>query len=166
MAERTSDVVALIATVRYHDAVADLSYRFVHLIEEALEIPVGTCDSFFGRGSGKAEKSRLPPQHRIKLLKYPPSPEGDSMGVGPHRDSSGWLTFLYQVAEESALEVLDANEQWIAAPPISGSFVVNFGNAFAAATNDAVRATVHRVNVGTRLHRPMMRHVVRTALLS
>lgn len=133
------------ATARYHDAVADLSYRFVHLIEEALGIPVGTCDSFFESGSRKDEKSILPPQHRIKLLKYPPSTEGDSLGVGPHRDSSGWLTFLYQLGEESALEVLDAEERWIAAPPVRGSFAVNFGNAFAAATNDAIKGTVHRV---------------------
>ena len=136
----------MISLTRYHDAVADLSYRFVHLVEEAFEIPVGTFDNLF---SGGAVKQYLPPQHRIKLLKYPPSQsEDESLGVGPHRDSSGWLTFLYQVGDENALEVVNSNGDWVPAPPIAGTFVVNFGNAFGAATNDAVKATIHRVKVG------------------
>jgi isopenicillin N synthase-like dioxygenase len=89
----------------------------------------------------------LPPQHRIKLLKYPASrSEKESQGVGPHKDSSGWLTFLYQVGSEPGLEVLSNDgETWIPAPPVPETFVVNFGNAFEAATEGAVRATVHRV---------------------
>jgi isopenicillin N synthase-like dioxygenase len=66
--------------------------------------------------------------------------------VGPHKDSSGWLTFLYQVGAETGLEVLSNDgEMWIPAPPVLGTFVVNFGNAFEAATDGGVRATVHRV---------------------
>ena len=34
---------------------------------------------------------------------------------------------------------------WLPADPIPGTFVVNFGNAFEAATEGAIRATVHRV---------------------
>lgn len=66
--------------------------------------------------------------------------------MGPHKDSSGWLTFLYQVGAEPGLEVLSNDgETWIPAPPVPGTFVVNFGNAFEAATDGNVRATVHRV---------------------
>ena len=143
------------ALTAYHDAVQDLSYRFVHLIEEAFEIPIGTFDHFFGRQSscsqlnGAAEsRSFLPPQHRIKLLKYPPTSEkaGGGQGVGAHKDSSGWLTFLLQVGNEPGLEVLAAdNQTWIPATPVDGTFVVNFGNAFEAATSGAVKATTHRV---------------------
>ncbi|EME84874.1 uncharacterized protein MYCFIDRAFT_88617 [Pseudocercospora fijiensis CIRAD86] len=135
----------------YHDAVQDLSYRFVHLIEEAFGIPVGTFDHFFGKGHSdnrsKDTRTFLPPQHRIKLLKYPPSPKNEtgSQGVGAHKDSSGWLTFLYQVGNEPGLEVMSASGDWIPATPIDGSFVVNFGNAFDAATEGAVKATIHRV---------------------
>jgi len=91
----------------------------------------------------------VPPQHRIKLVKYPPLKDGktEAQGVGAHKDSSGWLTFLYQVGNEEGLEVLDADGQWIPVPPIEGSFVVNFGNAFEAATEGAVKATIHRVKV-------------------
>ncbi|MGI4847294.1 MAG: 2OG-Fe(II) oxygenase family protein [Janthinobacterium lividum] len=79
-------------------------------------------------------------------MKYPRSPsEDESLGVGPHHDSSGWLTFLYQVGQDTALEVVNAKGDWIPALPIEGSFVVNFGNSLSAATNDAVRATILRV---------------------
>lgn len=50
-----------------------------------------------------------------------------------------------QVDNEPGLEVLSADGQWIKVPPIDGTFVVNFGNAFEAATEGAVRATIHRV---------------------
>lgn len=82
----------------------------------------------------------------MKLAKYHVvGVDGESQGLGPHKDSSGWLTFLHQVGTEKGLEVLDSDGIWIPANPIAGTFVVNFGNAFEAATEGAVRATVHRV---------------------
>lgn len=148
------------AFVAYHDAVQELSYRFVHMIEEAFEIPTGTFDHFFGlqRPTGLAHSAQattngnanifFPPQHRMKLLRYPPSSLASSdqaQGVGAHKDSSGWLTFLYQVGNEPGLEVLSATNQWIKALPIDGTFVVNFANALEAATEGAIRASTHRV---------------------
>ncbi|CAK1365006.1 unnamed protein product [Cercospora beticola] len=143
------------AFTNYHDAVQELSYRFVHLVEEAVGIPIGTFDHFFGLANSQSasteDESRLrkflPPQHRIKLLRYPPSQDDTSagQGVGAHKDSSGWLTFLYQVGEEAGLEVMSASGDWLPASPIPNSFVVNFGNAFDAATEGAVKATIHRV---------------------
>lgn len=65
--------------------------------------------------------------------------------MGPHKDSSGWLTFLHQVGSSPGLEVLSKENTWIPARPIPNTFVVNFGNAFEAATDGAVRATIHRV---------------------
>lgn len=86
------------AFLEYHDALQDLSYRFVHLIEEAFDIPKGTFDHFFGNAGPQINRdcrTFLPPQHRIKLLRYPPLDHVDSrQGVGAHKDSSGWLTFL------------------------------------------------------------------------
>lgn len=144
------------AFLDYHDAVQGLSYRFVHLIEEAFAIPIGTFDHFF---EGKAQvngdtsaslhqaSSFLPPQHRVKLLKYPPAAQSNDggQGVGAHKDSSGWLTFLLQVGDEPGLEVMSSDGTWIPAKPVQNSFVVNFGNAFDAATEGAVKATIHRV---------------------
>ena len=129
-------------------------------MEEAFGIPVGTFDHFFGKSSptfssvpsppflhtSTRSKDFLCPQHRLKIIKYPVvDADGKGQGVGPHKDSSGWLTFLHQVGTERGLEVLDKDGSWIPADPIAGTIVVNFGNAFEAATEGAVRATVHRV---------------------
>ncbi|KAM0798353.1 hypothetical protein BDR22DRAFT_881753 [Usnea florida] len=143
------------ALLNYHDALSELSYRFVHLVEEAFAIPIGTFDHFFSSPSSpfasaptpssklppSPKSNFLPPQHRLKLLKYHvTSADSQDQGVGPHKDSSGWLTFLHQVGGEQA-------------PPVAGTFVVNFGNAFEAATEGAVRATVHRVRAPTERDR-------------
>ncbi|KAF2875329.1 hypothetical protein BDV95DRAFT_626787 [Massariosphaeria phaeospora] len=116
-----------------------LCYRFVHLVEEALGMPEGTFYAFFQRptsGEISEHNQYVPPQHRIKFLKYSPTAGGDecARGIGAHKDSSGWLTFLYQVGQEKGLEVLDANGEMVPAPPIQNTFVVNFSNAFEAAT--------------------------------
>jgi isopenicillin N synthase-like dioxygenase len=49
--------------------------------------------------------------------------------------------------------VLSSDGSWIKVPPIEGTLVVNFGNAFEAATEGAVRATVHRVKAPTKKDR-------------
>lgn len=153
---------------RYHDALSGLSCRFVHLVEEAFGIPVGTFDRFFETPSSTvSSETSLPsqptpsfkndflyPQHRLKLVKYHVAgADGEDQGVGPHKDSSGWLTFLHQVGTEKGLEVLNKNGSWIPANPIAGTLVVNFGNAFEAATEGAVRATIHRVKAPTQRDR-------------
>jgi isopenicillin N synthase-like dioxygenase len=118
----------------------------VHLLEAAFAIPKGTFDSFFRHGG-----AFVPPQHRIKLLKYyaPVAPDdgGEAgQGVGPHADTSGWLTFLLQASGPPGLDVLAPDgETWLPAPPVAGTLVVNFGKAMEAVTGGAVRATVHRV---------------------
>ena len=129
-------------------------------MEEAFGIPVGTFDVFFETPSSSSQhpsshkNGLLCPQHRLKLAKYHATgADGENQGVGPHRDSSGWLTFLHQVGAERGLEVLDRNDSWIPVNPIAGTFVVNFGNAFEAATEGAVRATVHRVKAPTQRER-------------
>jgi isopenicillin N synthase-like dioxygenase len=111
---------------------------------------IGTFDEFFKPGPTQT-RQQLQPQHRIKLLKYPKASldDNEAQGVGPHKDSSGWLTFLYQVGHEPGLEVLSKSGEWLSAPPIDGTFVVNFGNAFEAATEGAIRATTHRVKAPT-----------------
>ncbi|KAF2205240.1 Clavaminate synthase-like protein [Delitschia confertaspora ATCC 74209] len=115
--------------LEYHNTFQPMSYRFIHLMEEGL----GECLSL---------------KRRIKLVGYPPGHSNEpSQAVGAHKDSSGWLTFLYPVGQERGLGVLDTNSEWVAAPPVKGTFVVNFGNAFEAATESVVKATVHRVKV-------------------
>ena len=66
----------------------------------------------------------------------------DAQGCGAHKDSE-FLTLLRQ-EQVGGLEVL-CEQDWIAAPPLPGSFVVNTGELLELATNGYLRATVHRV---------------------
>lgn len=98
----------------------------------------------------------LSDQHRLKLVHYPslPPSQASVQGVGPHKDSSGWWTFLLQASPPhvKGLQVLNKSGDWIDVPNIPGSFVVNIGQAFEVVTNGVCKATTHRV-VGGSLER-------------
>lgn len=121
----------------YIAALHALAGRFVALIEEALELQPGALQGFTG------------PQDRLKLVRYRPSPDLQdefSQGVGPHKDSSGWLTFLLQASPGTrGLQVLDKDGGWLDVPPVEGSLVVNMGQALEVVTNGVCKATTHRV---------------------
>lgn len=105
----------------------------MHYVAECLSLPPDTFDSFKGN------------MDRLKFVKYPPSPP-DSQGVGPHKDSAGLFTFLSQ-DDTGGLQVLNKNGEWIDAPPIPGSLVVNIQQGFEAITGGVCPATTHRVIV-------------------
>jgi len=84
-----------------------------------------------------------PPQHLLKLIRYPGREvTGDDQGVGAHKDS-GLLTLLLQ-ADRGGLEVETA-AGWLAAPPVPGTFIINIGELLELASDGYLRATVHRV---------------------
>lgn len=126
----------------YIKELTSLGERFLDLVAEALSLSVGTFQPF------------LSDQHRLKLVHYPASPVGDStvsqQGVGPHKDSSGWWTFLLQASppEVKGLQVLNKAGDWVNVPVVPGTFVVNIGQAFEVVTNGVCKATTHRVLSG------------------
>ncbi|KAF5382423.1 hypothetical protein D9615_002770 [Tricholomella constricta] len=92
----------------------------------------------------------------MKLLHYPPqtTPADDRViGIGAHTD---WecFTILWQEPGIQALQVLNSKKQWINAPPIQGTLVINLGDQFARWTNDIFKSTVHRAinRNGVRRH--------------
>ncbi|UKZ61443.1 uncharacterized protein TrAtP1_002708 [Trichoderma atroviride] len=111
-----------------------LGERFLTLVAQALELPSHTFESF------------LSDQHRLKLVHYP-AVTGSGQGVGPHKDSSGWWTFLLQASPPSVkgLQVLNKAGDWIDVPVIPGTLVVNIGQAFEVVTHGICKATIHRV---------------------
>ena len=129
------------ALERYLQEVTELSMSFAALIAEALDLPSTAFDQAFDK----------PQQHKLKLIKYPPPPTGSSngigfQGVGPHKDS-GFLTFLLQATSHHGLEVQNKAGDWISAPPIPNTFVVNIGRALEALTRGVCTATTHRVSL-------------------
>jgi isopenicillin N synthase-like dioxygenase len=82
----------------------------------------------------------------LRLLHYPPQEghvEARTMGCGAHTDY-GCLTILAQDAN-GGLQVRTSAGEWIAAPPIPDTFVINFGDQMARWTNGRFQATPHRV---------------------
>jgi len=82
----------------------------------------------------------------VQRIVYYPSQDGpiseDQIGIGAHSDYE-CFTILAQ-HEVPALQVLNSAGEWIAAPPIPGTFVVNIGDQMARWSNDVFASTVHR----------------------
>ncbi len=86
------------------------------------------------------------PLSRASFVYYPAQPEdmGDQQfGVGPHTDF-GVLTVLCQDSV-GGLQVQDVNGDWIHAPPIEGTLIVNVADLLARWTDGAYKSTPHRV---------------------
>lgn len=86
------------------------------------------------------------PQTQLSLLHYPPQPPAapkDEYGIRPHADATAF-TILYQ-DEVGGLQVQGVRQEWIAAPPIPGTYVINIGDMMARWTNDRFASTKHRV---------------------
>jgi len=101
----------------------------------ALELP----ESFF-------DKWLTGPMATLGPLHYPPQSGRITearLGAGAHTDF-GCLTILWQ-DQAGGLQVKNLAGQWIDAPPIEGSFVVNIGDMMARWTNDLFTSTYHRV---------------------
>ncbi|VTL99196.1 oxidoreductase [Pseudomonas aeruginosa] len=82
----------------------------------------------------------------FRLIHYPPAADrqsADQPGAGAHTDY-GCVTLLYQDAA-GGLQVQNRQGEWIDAPPIDGTFVVNIGDMMARWSNDRYRSTPHRV---------------------
>ncbi|KAJ5396422.1 hypothetical protein N7509_004535 [Penicillium cosmopolitanum] len=130
------------ATEEYLSEVDALSASFTALIAESLDLPPTAMDGVFDD----------PQQHKLKLIKYPPPPSDQTsngagfQGVGAHKDS-GFLTFLLQATPHRGLEVQNKAGEWVSAPPLPNTFVVNIGRALEALTGGVCTATTHRVSL-------------------
>ncbi|CAF0835749.1 unnamed protein product [Adineta ricciae] len=86
------------------------------------------------------------PMVTMRLLHYPSQPivyDEDQLGCGAHTDYE-CFTLLSQ-SNQSGLQVLNNQGQWVNATPIPNTFVVNIGDLMQRWTNDQFKSTTHRV---------------------
>ena len=101
----------------------------------ALDLPATALDRYFER-----------PTTFLRLLHYPPQPpdaSDEQFGSAPHTDY-GIITLVAQ-DDSGGLQVRPRGGEWIDAPPISGTFVLNVADMLARWTNDHFVSTPHRV---------------------
>ena len=81
----------------------------------------------------------------MRLLHYPPIPEGagNSIRAGAHEDIN--LITLLLGAEEAGLELLARDGRWISVSPPEGAMVINIGDMLQRLTNHVLPSTTHRV---------------------
>lgn len=126
------------AMLAYYDGMVNLARLLGHAYAVALGMPE---DFFVERLTGHS--------CQLRLLHYP-APTGElapgQLRCGVHTDL-GLTTILRNEAAPGGLEVRTRSGEWIAAPAIPDTFVVNIGDLMMRWTNDRWRSTPHRVAV-------------------
>ncbi|USI77597.1 isopenicillin N synthase family oxygenase [Sphingopyxis sp. USTB-05] len=120
--------------MEYYDAVKEIGDLLFRAFELRLDLPNG----FF---AGMTTKTAS----QLRLLHYPENDlpmDNQHLGIGVHSDFE-CFTILNQ--RSAGLQVMNAADEWVAAPPIDGTFIVNIGDMLEALTNGRFKATQHRV---------------------
>lgn len=105
---------------------------------------VGAISTSLGMGTNDLDPYFEKPTTFLRLLHYPTQREEDGLfGSAPHTDY-GFITLLAQ-DDVGGLEVKNKAGEWVAAPPIPGTFVMNVGDILARWSNDVFVSTPHRV---------------------
>jgi len=118
----------------------DLMILLGRRITEGLAMSLGFDKKKFARFMCKSHSF-------MRISNYPPygkdQEENVGDGIGAHIDY-GFLTILLQ-DNIGGLEVKNADNEWVSAPMIPGTFLINIGHMIQRWTNDYYKATIHRV---------------------
>lgn len=118
----------------YYDAVRGVGDRLF----EAFALRLDLDPEFF------QERTKKTPS-QLRLLHYPPNDrpmDNDHLGIGAHSDFE-CFTILHTGGP--GLQVMNAADEWVSAPPVEGAFIVNIGDLLEGWTNGRFKATQHRV---------------------
>lgn len=119
--------------VSYHAAMLDLA----KVLYRGFALSLDLDGDYF-------EPKLTKPISELRLLRYPGQPVADDkvLGIGQHSDYD--MFTILATDDVPALEILNPAGDWIPAPPISDTFIVNVGDLLERITNDLYRSTVHR----------------------
>lgn len=123
------------AVTAYNNALGGLARKLVRAISVALGAGPTGLERYFER-----------PTTFLRMLYYPTQPpqsEEDLFGSAPHTDY-GFITILLQ-DDAGGLQVRNTAGEWIDAPPITGTFVMNTADILHRWSNGRLISTPHRV---------------------
>ena len=114
-------------------------HKVANMLMRGFAVGLGLDEEFFVKHTGI-------PLSRGSIIYYPNQDSrigNNNFGVGPHTDF-GVLTLLFQ-DNIGGLQVQDIHGNWIHAPPIDGTIVVNVGDLLSRWTEGEYKSTPHRV---------------------
>ncbi|KAI1504127.1 hypothetical protein F5X99DRAFT_51976 [Biscogniauxia marginata] len=120
----------------YWGACLTLARRLVRMFALSLGLEEGYWDDKVTYPGADAVFNYYPPRSEEEV-------QDNFVGLGSHTDLQ-LFTLLWQDAV-GGLQVLTKEGQWIRAPPIDGTLVVNIGDFMMRLCNDTYKSTVHRV---------------------
>lgn len=115
------------------------AHEVAHHLLRGFALGLGLQEGFFLQSADK-------PLSRASSVYYPAQDEklgAEQFGVGAHTDF-GVLTVLCQ-DDTGGLQVQDINGEWLEAPPIDGTLIVNVADLLSRWTDGAYKSTPHRV---------------------
>jgi len=120
------------AVLSYSSMIQSIGDKLLETIAVSLDAPPSFFKTYY-------ERCML----RGQLLCYPPTENHpDQFGVAPHSDF-GCITLLLQ--QSAGLEVMFPNGEWVPAPPVENTLVVNIGDLLERWSNHRYPSTKHRV---------------------
>jgi isopenicillin N synthase-like dioxygenase len=125
----------------YYRAMHGLGHRLFSAFALALDLPEDYFRPFTNR-----------PTAVMRIVAYPSQSgviDPRQIGIGAHSDYECFTILAQETVP--ALQVRNQRGDWIDAPPIRGTFVINIGDQMARWTNDIFASTLHRaVNTSGR----------------
>ena len=119
----------------YYTAATNLSQVLQRAFALALGQPAAFFQGLFQRQSSLLKINHYPPQDSPQTV--------SNIGVVPHSDEIGF-TILWQ-DDNGGLEIQSKSGEWVEAPPIPGTFIINLGDLMQIWSNGEFSSTPHRV---------------------
>ena len=119
---------------RYYESLAQLAQSMCRAFEIHLRLAPGYFRQFTRKSTSQLRM--------LHYLENATPPDLKDMNMGAHTDYE-CFTILHQT--KPGLQVMNSDNQWIEAPPIKGTYVINIGDMMEVWTNGLFRSTLHRV---------------------
>ncbi|WP_375203902.1 isopenicillin N synthase family dioxygenase [Hyphococcus sp.] len=143
------DLPGFTALMREHvKRTADISRNLI----QGFALSLGLDDTYF-------DEAHRAPFYNMRTSYYPPAHDvlkANRWSCGPHTDYMAF-TMLWQ-DDVGGLEVMNLDGEWIAAPPMPETMVVNVADMMSIWTNDLYTSNPHRVANRADRHRMSIAH--------